>query len=149
MPFVLAQEDLPSVSVLPDSALYGLKRAGENIYTLVTGILASKESKAQRHIQLGEKRLAEAKELGLRGKISDETLQEAENEFNEAEAIVITEDGSTQTFIKERIKTARENAITVLKGVSEKIQNVQAKEAIQKNIARLQLKATEARKSST
>lgn len=148
LPIVLAQEDLPSVSILPDSALYGLKRAGENIFTLVTGILASKESKAQRHIQLGKKRLAEAKELGLRGKIADGTLQEAENEFNEAEAITINEDVSTQTFIKEKIKMTRQNAITVLTGVLGKIENIDAKEAIQKNIERLQLKRIETGKSA-
>ena len=59
------EEDLEDPGILPDSPFYGLKKAAEKVGSL---LVFKKVAKAERHLMLAERRLAEAKALAEKGK---------------------------------------------------------------------------------
>ena len=75
--------DLPDPGILPDSPFYFLKSWSEEIGTLLT---FGEEKKAERFLNLSEKRLSEARALAEkgRGEMSEKAMERYENQLNSA-----------------------------------------------------------------
>jgi len=76
-------KDLPEPGMLPDSPFYFLKSWSEGIGTLLT---FGEEKKAERFLNLSEKRLSEARALAEkgRGEMSEKAMERYENQLNSA-----------------------------------------------------------------
>ncbi len=102
---------------LPQSPLYGLKRAAESVQLALT---FDSESKACLHYELAQKRLAEAKSMASAGekKTAVRIYKEAEDSLEQAKKIAKTMPGDNQNKLKGEIdtlgKTAKEQTNNVL-----------------------------------
>ena len=89
---------------LPQSPLYGLKRAVESVQLALT---VDNESKARLHYQLAQKRLAEAKSMAKVGekKTAVRIYKEAEDSLEQAKKIAKTMPGDGQDKFKGEIES--------------------------------------------
>lgn len=125
VPLVLAEEadleDLPEPRVLPDSGLYGLKRAAESVRTAFT---LGDESKANRGLSIAEMRLAEAKAMAEKEKpeFVDELMNDYEENLERANEIArVTNREEVRERVSERVANATSKHISVLDEVSERV----------------------------
>ncbi|MHB8840553.1 MAG: DUF5667 domain-containing protein [Candidatus Aquicultor sp.] len=106
---------------LPQSPLYGLKRAVEGVEL---ALVFDNESKARLHYQLAQKRLAEAKSMANVGekKTAVRIYKEAEDSLEQATKIAKSMPGGGQNKLRGEIetldKTAKEQTNNVLSGVT-------------------------------
>lgn len=106
---------------LPQSPLYGLKRAAESVQLALT---FDSEGKARLHYRLAQKRLAEAKSMANVGekKTAVRIYKEAEDSLEQAKKIAKTMPGDNQNKLKGEIdtlgKTAKEQTNNALSGVA-------------------------------
>ena len=118
---VMAVESLPDPGILPDSPIYGIKRAFESIETVFT---FSNEAKAKVALKHAEKRLAEAKAMVEKGKpeFAEELVKEYEKKMNETnanaeKAIAL---GKNVTALIEHVTSRVSKHLEVLEQVYEK-----------------------------
>jgi hypothetical protein len=130
-PVTTAQEvDLPSAGITPDSRLYGLDRAIERISLAIT---FNEVEKAEKRLQIASERLAELKEMTIKGKteysdnLADEYIDNI-RAANEIAAVVSKEDRSKFDQLFE-LKTSKH--VLVLDQLHENVPD-QAKSAIEK-----------------
>jgi hypothetical protein len=130
-PITTAQEvDLPSAGITPDSRLYGLDRALERISLALT---FNKAAKAEKRLKIASERLAELKEMTIKGKteytdnLADEYIDNI-RAANEIAAVVSKED---RAKFDQLIELKTSNHILVLDQLHENVPD-QAKSAIEK-----------------
>ena len=128
VPIAVAQENLPDPGILPDSALYGLKKAAEAVGTFFT---FGQEKKADRMLSLAEKRLAEAEAVGKEGKktAADKAIKGYEKAIENAQGHA--QNAERKADVLEKIALATSRHLSVLDNVIDKVPE-QAKEAIMK-----------------
>jgi len=134
---IAQEEQLPDPGILPDNPLYGLKIVAEAIGTFFT---FGQEKKAERMLQLAEKRLAEAEAVAEKGNIKaveraikgyqkaiENAQRHAENAARKGEVLeMIAEKTAKHLSVLDRIKDKApeqaKEAITKAKEVSINVQ---------------------------
>ncbi|GEM_PF-1112705 len=126
---VIAQEELPKPSIMPDSFLYGIAKRLESIITFFT---FGDEAKANRYMYLAEKRLAEAIAMAKANKTAyvENLVMEYYENLNKSESFLAK---VNRTAAIEKAINKSYNHIDVLQNVIEKVP-LQAKPAIEKAI---------------
>jgi len=119
---VMAVESLPNPGILPDSPIYGLKRAFESIET---ALAFSNEAKAKVALKHAEKRLAEAKAMVEKDKpeFVEELVKEYEKNMNETninteKAVAL---GKNVTALVEHVASKTSIHLEILEEVYEKV----------------------------
>ena len=124
--------DLPEPGMLPDSPFYFLKSWSENIGTFFT---FDDVAKAERFLDLSEKRLAEANALVDKGKleVAEKTIERYQEQFNTA--LAKAEEAKAKDFDTDEVLAKASEATLkhqmVLADVYEKVPE-QAKSAIER-----------------
>lgn len=123
---------IPDPGTLPDSPWYAFKRMSEGIGTFFTfGDVA----KAERHLELSERRLAEAERLSIEGKqeLAEEAVRRHQNHLEKAlaRAESAKEKGLDIDEVLEKVSEATLKHQEVLAGVYERVP-LEAKPAIER-----------------
>lgn len=117
----LAQGELPDPGLLPDSSLYGLKKAFE----AVRGVFVfGEEAKAKYALNLAEKRLAEAEAMAVKGKpeFIEELSREYEGNIVRAkETAVLAGEADKKEELAELVALATSRHLSILDGVEERV----------------------------
>ena len=125
---IAQEEELPDPGILPDSALYGLKKAAEAVGTFFT---FGQEKKAERMLQLAEKRLAEAEAVGKEGKkaAADKAIKGYQKAIENAQ--IHARNAERKAEVLEKVALATSKHLSILDKVKDKVSE-EAKEAITK-----------------
>ncbi len=132
-------EDLPAPGILPDSPLYGIKKAFEG---LGNAFAFGQKAKAERALKLAKKRMAEAKAMAEKGKpeFVEKLNEEAEQKLEKAKQHAAkTKD---KEAVLQKVSSARAKHIEVLKRVLEKVPE-QAKANLQRVVEKAEAKVAE------
>ncbi len=131
IPITTAQEvDLPSAGITPDSPLYRLDKAIERISLAIT---FNKAEKADKRLQIASERLAELKEMTLKGKTeySDNLADEYSDNIRVANEIAAAVSKEDRSKFYQLIELTTSKHLLVLDQLHENAP-VQAKSAIEK-----------------
>ena len=125
---IAQEEQLPDPGILPDSPLYGLKKAAEAVGTFFT---FGQEKKAERMLQLAEKRLAEAEAVGKEGKktAADKAIKGYQKAIENAQIHARNAERKAEVLEKVAEKTSKH--LSILDKIKDKVPE-QVKEAITK-----------------
>lgn len=125
----LAQEELPDPGLLPDSSLYGLKKAFE----AVRGVFVfGEKAKVEYALALAEKRLAEAEAMAVKGKpefVEELSREYAGNIIRANEIAVLAGDADKKEELAELVALATSKHLSILDGVRERVP-LQARDSI-------------------
>lgn len=129
-------EELPNPGILPDSPLYGLKKAAE---ALGNAFAFGQKAKAERAVKLAKKRMAEAKAMAEKGKheFVEKLNEEAEQKLEKAKQHA--EKSKNKEAVLQKVESARSKHIEVLKRVLEKAPE-QAKANLQRVVEKAESK---------
>ncbi len=118
---------LPDTGITPDSWMYGVKKAFENIDMALT---FSEEAKAKKHLHYAELRLSEAKAMAEQGKPEyiDDLGKEYQNQLENANKFALS-NNSKNGNVTELVANATAKHIQVLERVRQQVPD-QAKESI-------------------
>lgn len=132
MPGVGAQEtdgdtQLPDPGITPDSWMYGVKKAFENVDMALT---FGEEGKAKKHLQYAELRLSEAKAMAEKGRTEyvNDLGQEYQNQLENANRLALS-NNNTKGNLTEMVANATAKHIQVLERVRQQVPE-QAKDSI-------------------
>lgn len=122
------ETSLPDPGILPDNQFYGLKRAFETIWIILT---FGDDAKALKALDLAQTRLAEADAMANAGKpqFLDAVLDQYSAELENADRLVASLPQDKKPEIAEKIATATSRHITVLDDIVEKVPE-QTKEVV-------------------
>jgi uncharacterized damage-inducible protein DinB len=119
---VIAQEELPKPSILPDSPFYGFSRWFERVRMVFT---FSEEGKAKLNLQFAELRIAEAKSMIEKGKpqYAESLLKDYESELNESQKRLQNQIrlGRNVTALAELVANATHKHLAILEEIFEKV----------------------------